>query len=80
MLLAMKGQQRAEAIQALMGSRLSVAQAAQLIGLSERQVWRPLACARKAFPSQDVMRKGYPLRRTSRRRRRQPRERREEGR
>src|SRR5437016_2814360 len=47
MLLTMKDQQRIEAMQALMDSRLSVAQAAQVLGRSERQVWRLLARARE---------------------------------
>ena len=38
MLLTMKDQQRVEVIQALMDSRLSVAQATQVLGLGERQV------------------------------------------
>jgi len=46
MLLTMKEQQRIEVIQALMDSRLSVTQAAQVLGRSERQVWRLLGCAR----------------------------------
>lgn len=46
MLLTMKDQQRVEAVQALMDSRLSPPQAAQVLGLSERQVWRLLARAR----------------------------------
>lgn len=46
MLLTMKDQQRIEAVQALMDSRLNVQQAAQVLGLSERQVWRLLARAR----------------------------------
>jgi transposase len=46
MLLTMKDQQRVEVIQALMDSRLSAAQAAQVLGRSERQVWRLLALAR----------------------------------
>jgi hypothetical protein len=46
MLLTMKDQQRIELVQALMDARLSVAQAAQVLGRSERQVWRLLACAR----------------------------------
>ena len=47
MLLTMRDQQRVEVIQALMDSRLSVAQAAQVLGRSERQVWRLLARARE---------------------------------
>ena len=46
MLLTMKDQQRIEAMQALMDSRLSVAQTARVLGLGERQVWRLLARAR----------------------------------
>lgn len=46
MLLTMKDQQRIEVVQALMDGRLSVAQAAQVLGRSERQVWRLLARAR----------------------------------
>jgi transposase len=45
MLLTMKDQQRIEAMQALMDSRLSVAQAAQVLGLGERQVRRVRASA-----------------------------------
>src|SRR3954467_13725186 len=45
MLLTMKDQQRIEAVQALMDSRLTVEQAAQVLGLGERQVWRLLARA-----------------------------------
>lgn len=40
MLLTMKDQQRIEVIQAFMDGRLSAAQAAQVLGRSERQVWR----------------------------------------
>jgi transposase len=47
MLLTMKDQQRVEVIQALMDGRLSAAQAAQVLGRSERQVWRLLGCARE---------------------------------
>ena len=47
MLQTMKDQQRVEAIQPLMDSRLSVAQAAQVLGRSERQVWRLLGRARE---------------------------------
>jgi transposase len=47
MLLTMKDQQRVEMIQALMDGRLSAAQAAQVLGRSERQVWRLLGCARE---------------------------------
>jgi transposase len=46
MLLTMKDQQRIEVVQALMDARLTVAQAAQVMGRSERQVWRLLARAR----------------------------------
>ena len=46
MLLTMKDQQRIEVVQALMDNRLTVAQAAQVLGRSERQVWRLLARAR----------------------------------
>lgn len=46
MLLTMRDRQRVEAVQSLMDSRLSVAQTAQVSGLSERQVWRLLARAR----------------------------------
>ncbi|MCA1850214.1 MAG: ISNCY family transposase [Acidobacteria bacterium] len=42
----MKDQQRIEVVQALMDARLTVAQAAQVMGRSERQVWRLLARAR----------------------------------
>ena len=47
MLLTMKDQQRVETMQALMDARLTVAQAAQVLGRSERQVWRLLARARE---------------------------------
>ncbi|MET0648518.1 MAG: helix-turn-helix domain-containing protein [Pyrinomonadaceae bacterium] len=47
MLLTMKDQQRIEAVQALMDARPTVAQAAHVLGLSERQVWRLLARARE---------------------------------
>ena len=47
MLLTMKDQQRIEVMQALMGGRLSAAQAAQVLGRSERQVWRLLGYARE---------------------------------
>jgi transposase len=47
MLLTMRDTQRIEAIQALMDSRLSAAQTAQVLGLGERQVWRLLARARE---------------------------------
>jgi transposase len=47
MLLTMKDQQRVEVIQALMDGRLSAAQAAQVLGRSERQVWRLLGRARE---------------------------------
>lgn len=43
----MKDQERIEAVQALMDSRLTVEQAAQVLGLGERQVWRLLARARE---------------------------------
>jgi transposase len=46
MLLTMKDRQRIEVVQALMDARLTVAQAAQVLGRSERQVWRLLARAR----------------------------------
>ena len=46
MLLTMKDQQRVEVVQALMDSRLTVPQAAHVLGLSERQVWRLLTRAR----------------------------------
>jgi transposase len=46
MLLTMKDQQRIEAVQALMDARLTVEQAAQVMGRSERQIWRLLARAR----------------------------------
>ena len=46
MLLTMKDQQRIEVVQALMDARLTVSQAAQVLGRSERQVWRLLARAR----------------------------------
>lgn len=47
MLLTMRDQQRIEAIQALMDTKLTVAEAAQVLGRSERQVWRLLARARE---------------------------------
>lgn len=47
MLLTMKDQQRIEVVQALMDGRLTAAQAAQVLGRSERQVWRLLARARE---------------------------------
>ena len=47
MLLTMRDQQRIEVVQALMDARLTVAQAAQVLGRSERQVWRLLARARE---------------------------------
>lgn len=47
MLLTMKDTQRIEVMQALMGARLTTAQAAQVLGRSERQVWRLLARARE---------------------------------
>jgi transposase len=47
MLLTMKDGQRIEAVQALMDSRLSIAQTAHVLRLSERQVWRLLARARE---------------------------------
>lgn len=43
----MKDQQRVEVIQALMDGRLSAAQAARVLGRSERQVWRLPGCARE---------------------------------
>lgn len=46
MLLTMKDQQRIEVVQALMDARLTIAQAAQVMGRSGRQVWRLLARAR----------------------------------
>lgn len=46
MLLTMRDQQRIEVVQALMDARLTVAQAAQVLGRSERQVRRLLARAR----------------------------------
>ena len=46
MLLTMKDQQRIEVVQALMDARLTVSQAAHVLGRSERQVWRLLAHAR----------------------------------
>jgi transposase len=46
MLLTMKDQQRIEVVQALMDSRLTLSQAAQVLGRSTRQVWRLLARAR----------------------------------
>lgn len=42
----MKDQQRIEVVQALMDARLTISQAAQVMGRSERQVWRLLARAR----------------------------------
>jgi|ERR1043165_989734 transposase len=47
MLLTMKDRQRIEVVQALMDGRLTLAQAAQVLGRSERQVWRLLARARE---------------------------------
>jgi hypothetical protein len=47
MLLTIRDRQRIEAIQALMDGRLTVAEAAQVLGRSERQVWRLLARARE---------------------------------
>ena len=49
MLLTMKDQQRIEAIQALTDAWLTVAQAAHVLGLSERQVWRRLARAYRDY-------------------------------
>jgi transposase len=46
MLLTMKEKTRIEAVQAIMDGRLSVAQAAHVLNLSERQVYRALAAAR----------------------------------
>lgn len=46
MLLTMRDQQRIEVVQALMDGRLTAAEAAQVLGRSERQVWRLLARAR----------------------------------
>src|SRR6201989_873957 len=46
MLLTMKDQQRIEVVQALMDGRLTAAEAAQVLGRRERQVWRLLARAR----------------------------------
>lgn len=47
MLLTMKDKHRIEAVQALMDERLSVEEAAQVLGRSQRQVWRLLARARE---------------------------------
>jgi transposase len=47
MLLTMKEKTRVEAVQAIMDGRLSVAQAAHVLNLSERQVYRALAAARE---------------------------------
>jgi transposase len=47
MLLTMKDQQRVEVVQARMDARLSVAEAAHVLGRGERQVWRLLARARE---------------------------------
>jgi transposase len=47
MLPTMKDQQRIEVVQALMDARLTVAEASQVLGRSERQVWRLLARARE---------------------------------
>jgi transposase len=46
MLLTMREKTRIEAVQAVMDGRLSVAQAARALNLSERQVYRALAAAR----------------------------------
>jgi transposase len=46
MLLTMKDKQRIEVVQALMDQRLNITQAAQVLALSERQLWRLLAQAR----------------------------------
>ncbi len=46
MLLTMREKTRVEAVQAVMDRRLSVAQAAIALNLSERQVYRTLAAAR----------------------------------
>ena len=48
MLLTMRDQQRIEVVQALMDARVTVEQAAQVLGRSERQVWRLLARARES--------------------------------
>jgi Homeodomain-like domain len=45
MLLTMRDQQHIEVMQALMDARLTVAQAAEVLDRSERQVWRLLARA-----------------------------------
>lgn len=47
MLLTMSEKTRVEAVQAIRDGRLSVAQAAQVLNLSERQVYRALAAARE---------------------------------
>ncbi len=47
MLLTMKEKTRVEAVQALMDGRLTVAQAAHVLNLSERHVYRALAAARE---------------------------------
>lgn len=46
MLLTMREKTRIEAVQAIMDGRLSVAEAAHVLNLSERQVYRALAAAR----------------------------------
>jgi transposase len=47
MLLTMKDKQRIEIVQALMDHRLDITQAAQVLALSQRQLWRLLAQARE---------------------------------
>src|ERR1700755_409189 len=47
MLLTMKEKTRIEAVQAVMDGRLTVAEAATVLNLSERQVYRSLAAARE---------------------------------
>jgi transposase len=47
MLLTMREKTRIEAVQAVMDGRLSVAEAAHVLNLSERQVYRSLAAARE---------------------------------
>jgi DNA-binding transcriptional ArsR family regulator len=47
MLLTMREKTRIEAMQAVMDGRLTVSDAAQVLKLSERQVYRSLAAARE---------------------------------
>lgn len=46
MLLTMREKTRIEAVQAVMDGRLTVAEAAQVLNLSQRQLYRALAAAR----------------------------------